>query len=76
MKPTYSINFKLLRKWKGYTQQEFSEKVGIKRGTYAGYEEGRIEPPINTFYKICSLFEISMEKMLKEKIELIVNKTK
>ena len=35
---------KQLRSRLGMTQQEFADKLGIKRGTLANYEIGRNEP--------------------------------
>lgn len=35
---------KLLRKSLGLTQQEFADRIGIKRNTIANYETGRNEP--------------------------------
>ena len=45
-------NLKYLRKQKGWTQQEFADKLGIKRSLLGAYEEERAEPhfdPLDVF---------------------------
>lgn len=50
---------KELRKSLGLTQQEFADKVGVKRNTIAQYETGR-NPPIDTVITlICREFRVS-----------------
>ncbi|MGX8704445.1 MAG: helix-turn-helix domain-containing protein [bacterium] len=44
---------KELRKSMGLTQQEFADKIGIQRGTYAKYEVGRNEPIDAVINLIC-----------------------
>jgi transcriptional regulator with XRE-family HTH domain len=37
-------NLKYLRKLRGWTQEEFASKLGIKRSLIGAYEEERAEP--------------------------------
>ena len=53
-----------LRRELGYTQQEFAEKIGIKRNTFAQYENGRNEPIDAVIKLICDTFHVS-EKWLR-----------
>lgn len=39
-----SENIRYLRKLKGYTQQQFAERIGIKRSLLGAYEEARANP--------------------------------
>lgn len=41
---TVSENIRYLRKLKGYTQQQFAERIGIKRSLLGAYEEARANP--------------------------------
>lgn len=50
---------KELRKSKGLTQQEFADKIGIQRGTYAKYEVGRNEPIDAVLNLICDRFGVN-----------------
>ncbi len=42
-----SENIKFLRKKNGWTQEQFSKKIGIKRSLLGAYEEGRADPRLN-----------------------------
>ena len=40
-------NIRYLRKKKGWTQEKFSSKIGIKRSLVGAYEEGRSDARLN-----------------------------
>lgn len=50
---------KQLRSRLGMTQQEFADKLGIKRGTLANYEIGRNKPIDAVISLICREFEVN-----------------
>lgn len=50
---------KELRKHLGLTQQDFSERIGIKQNTYSQYETGRNAPIDSVFTLICREFGVS-----------------
>lgn len=50
---------KELRKALGLTQQEFSERIGVKRNTVAQYEMGRNPPNDTVITLICREFRVS-----------------
>ena len=50
---------KEVRKTAGLTQQEFADRLGIKRGTVANYELGRNEPIDAVISLICREFQVS-----------------
>lgn len=52
---------KELRKALGLTQQEFSERIGVKRNTVAQYEMGRNPPNETVITLICREFGVSEE---------------
>lgn len=52
---------KLLRKDLGLTQQEFADKLGIKRGAIANYEIGRNSPLDAVLTLICNIFNVNKE---------------
>ena len=56
---TFAERLKWLRKDNDLTQQEFSDKLGIKRGTVANYEAGRNEPIDAVIELICSKFAVN-----------------
>lgn len=50
-----------LRKILDLTQQEFADKIGMKRNTVANYETGRNEPSASVISLICREFNVSEE---------------
>lgn len=50
---------KILRKALGLTQQEFADRIGGNRNTFANYESGRIEPSAAAFSSICREFHVN-----------------
>lgn len=50
---------KWLRKDKGLTQQEFADRLAIKRTTIANYESGRNEPVDSVIALICAKFAVN-----------------
>lgn len=50
---------KELRKHLGLTQQEFADKLGVKRGTVANYELIRNEPSNSVVSLICREFNVN-----------------
>lgn len=50
---------KELRKALGLTQQEFADKVGIKRNSFANYETGRNTPLDAIIVSICREFNVN-----------------
>lgn len=54
----------MIRKDLGLTQQNFANKLGLKRQTIAAYESGKIEPSESTLLLMCKEFNIN-EKWLR-----------
>lgn len=52
---------KKLRKALNLTQQEFADKIGIKRNSFANYETGRNTPMDAIIVSICREFNVSEE---------------
>ena len=50
-----------LRKERGLTQREISEKIGIAQTTYAGYESGKHQPDLATLIKIADIHRTSLD---------------
>ena len=50
---------KAVRKAVGLTQQEFADRLGIKRGAVANYEIGRIDPIDAVISLICREFGVN-----------------
>ena len=59
-------NMKYLRKLRGFTQDEFAQKIGIKRSLVGAYEEERAEPNYEVLETISDLFKISIDDLLRK----------
>jgi transcriptional regulator with XRE-family HTH domain len=61
-----SKNLKYLRKVRGWTQFEFSSKLGIKRSLLGAYEEQRAEPRLEVLETACDMFKLTFDEIIRE----------
>jgi transcriptional regulator with XRE-family HTH domain len=59
-------NLKYLRKLRGWTQEEFAAKLGIKRSLLGAYEEERAEPRIDVLETVCDIFKLTLDELLRK----------
>lgn len=59
-------NLKYLRKLRGLTQDEFANKLNIKRSLLGAYEEGRAEPRLEVLEVVCDLFKLTLDEILRK----------
>jgi transcriptional regulator with XRE-family HTH domain len=64
-------NFKYLRKLRGWTQQEFADRLGIKRSLVGAYEEERAEPRLDVLETISDMFKVTLDELLRKDISQI-----
>jgi transcriptional regulator with XRE-family HTH domain len=57
-------NLKYLRKLRGWTQEEFANKLGIKRSLIGAYEEERADPRIDILEIVGDIFKLSLDELL------------
>ncbi|MFC4263665.1 helix-turn-helix domain-containing protein [Ferruginibacter yonginensis] len=57
------LNLKYLRKLRGWTQEEFANKVGIKRSLVGAYEEERADPRLDVLEIIADMFKLSLDEL-------------
>lgn len=67
---------KELRKQLGLTQQEFAERLGIKRNAVTNYEVGRNEPADMVISLICREFNVSERWLRTGEGEPFIKKTR
>lgn len=56
-------NLKHLRKQRGWTQEEFAEKLNIKRSLLGAYEEERAEPRLDVLETVCGIFKLTLDDL-------------
>src|SRR6476660_531575 len=57
-------NLRYLRKLRGWTQEEFANKLKIKRSLVGAYEEERAEPRLDVLESLCNIFKLSLDELL------------
>ncbi len=57
-------NLRYLRKLRGWTQDEFATRLGIKRSLLGAYEEERAEPKFEVLEISSKLFKLSLDELL------------
>ena len=57
-------NLKYLRKLRGWTQEEFATKLGIKRSLIGAYEEERADPRLDVLEIVGDIFKLSLDELL------------
>lgn len=67
---------KKLRKALGLTQQEFADRIGMKRNTVANYETDRNEPSNSVVTLICKTFNVSETWLRTGEGEIFVQMTR
>ncbi len=58
------LNLKYLRKLRGWTQEEFAQKLNIKRSLIGAYEEERADPRLEVLEIIAEMFKLSLDELL------------
>jgi len=57
-------NLRYLRKLRGWTQEEFANKLDVKRSLVGAYEEERAEPKLEVLETLCNIFKLSLDELL------------
>jgi len=57
-------NIRLLRKQKGWTQQDLANQTGLKRSLIGAYEEGRAEPSVDKLLSFSEVFNVSVDDLV------------
>jgi transcriptional regulator with XRE-family HTH domain len=65
---TVSENLKYLRKLKGYTQEQFAARIGIKRSLVGAYEEARANPNEIYLNDMAEVLGVEVEHLLNENL--------
>jgi len=63
-----SENIKYLRKQFGWTQEQFAQRIGIKRSLVGAYEEGRADPRLNNLLNMSEVFGVAVDTMISKRV--------
>lgn len=67
------LNLKYLRKLRGWTQEEFAQKLNIKRSLIGAYEEERADPRIEVLEIVASIFKLTLDELLLKDLSNSIN---
>lgn len=68
---SFGQNLQFLRKmYHGMTQEELAEKMGVSRQTVSKWELDNSYPEMEKIIELCELFSCSMDKLVREDINL------
>ena len=59
-------NLKYLRKLRGWTQEEFAQKLRIKRSLLGAYEEERAEPRTEVLEVVADMFKLTLDDLMRK----------
>ena len=62
----FSEKLQLLRKSKGFTQEEFAEKINVSRQAVAKWEAGQSYPEITNLIQISNMLNVTVDYLVKE----------
>ena len=65
-----SEKISIIRKARGYTQEELGEKVGVSRQTVSSWEKGDFEPTLDSIRALSVVLNVSFDTLLNERIDL------
>jgi transcriptional regulator with XRE-family HTH domain len=57
-------NLKYLRKLRGWTQEEISIKLGVKRSLIGAYEEERADPRLEVLEILAGIFKLTLDELM------------
>ena len=58
-----------LRKQKGLSQLEVSEKLGVSRQAVSRWESGTSKPSVENLQSLCQLYDVAIDNLLNESVE-------
>lgn len=62
----FSQKLQLIRKNKGYTQEELAGKLDVSRQAVAKWESGQVYPDISNLIQISKLFNVTVDYLVKD----------
>lgn len=68
----FSEKLQLIRKNKGFTQEELAERLSVSRQAVAKWESGQVYPDICNLIQISNLFNVTVDYLVKDQ-ECMIN---
>ncbi len=58
-------NLVMLRKLKGYSQEQIAQKIGISRQAYAKWESGTTIPDVDRAARLAEVYGVTLDSLMK-----------
>ena len=68
----FAQNLKNLRKNRKWTQQRLAEKLKVSASVVKNWESGKYYPHMYTLLDISELFDVSLDTLIKGKVERVI----
>lgn len=66
---SFSENLQFLRARAGVTQEQFAEQMDVSRQSVSKWEGGQSFPEMDTLLKICDLYDVNLDVLLRGSVE-------
>lgn len=63
---SFENNLRKLRLNKSITQTELAQKLHLSRTAISNYENGKVQPSLETLIRISEIFEITIDELIKK----------
>ena len=63
---SFENNLRKLRLNKSITQTELAQKLHLSRTAISNYENGKVQPSLDTLIKISEIFEITIDELMQK----------
>jgi transcriptional regulator with XRE-family HTH domain len=60
----FGLRLKSVRTAKGFTQKQLAEKLEVVKASVSSYEQNTNSPSLETFIKLCKIFDVSADFLL------------
>ena len=68
-------NLQAIRKSNGYTQEKLAEKIEVSVRYISDIEQDRAKPSYEILIRICNLFEVTLDEIFSEYLNVKENKS-
>lgn len=65
----------LLRKQKGWSQEELAEQLDVSRQAVSKWESGQATPDVDKILKLSQIFGVSTDMLLKEDVHIFMSES-
>lgn len=65
-----SDKIRIIRKARGYSQEDIGYKIGVSRQTISDWENGKFEPTLDSIRAVSKVLDVSFDTLLNDRVDL------